>query len=234
MAKYTILMSCGHEDTIDLTGKTSDRDKKIAYFKAYGLCRECYKHKMEADNKLKGLIFNASVLPYIDENDGEILLFVWFSGDTITYKDAIKSLGYRWGAKEAGNDWLMAKRTMCWHKTIGLNQLAKEIKKATAIGAKRVISDKELFTMLNYQIATEKQRQWKEKHKQIELIEKPIVPQILAGHKWNQKIYGKAGNYTVYPDGAKVAISDEQAEEIKLYIAKKEEYQKKVEKIKNA
>ena len=24
MAKYTILMSCGHEDTVDLIGKTSD------------------------------------------------------------------------------------------------------------------------------------------------------------------------------------------------------------------
>ena len=38
--KYTILMSCGHEDVVDLVGKNSDRERKIEYFKSYGLCKE--------------------------------------------------------------------------------------------------------------------------------------------------------------------------------------------------
>ena len=45
--KYTILMSCGHEDVVDLVGKNSDRERKIEYFKSYGLCKECYKKQME-------------------------------------------------------------------------------------------------------------------------------------------------------------------------------------------
>ena len=78
MAKYTVLMSCGHEDTVDLFGKTADRERKIEYYKSSGLCKECYKKKMEKQTELEEFTFNASVLPYINEDDGEILLFVWF------------------------------------------------------------------------------------------------------------------------------------------------------------
>lgn len=58
MAKYTVLMSCEHEDTIELVGKSSERERKIEYFKANGLCKECYKKKMEEESESKGLIFN--------------------------------------------------------------------------------------------------------------------------------------------------------------------------------
>ena len=30
MAKYTVLMSCGHEDTVELFGKSADRERKKA------------------------------------------------------------------------------------------------------------------------------------------------------------------------------------------------------------
>ena len=93
MAKYTILMSCGHEDVVELLGKTADRERKIEYYKNNGLCKECYKKKMVEQAESEGLIFNATVLPYIDEKDGSILLNVWFSGNTKPYKDNIKSLG---------------------------------------------------------------------------------------------------------------------------------------------
>ena len=63
---------------------------------------------------------------------------------------------------------------------------------------------------------------------------KPLVPEVLKGHKWNQKVYGKSGNYSVYPDGVKISITDEQANEIEEYLKQKEEYKKKMEEIKNA
>lgn len=56
----------------------------------------------------------------------------------------------------------------------------------------------------------------------------------ILGCTWNQKIYGKAGNYSIYPNGDKKLITDEQAEEIKNYLTLKEEYRKKVNEIKNA
>ena len=84
--KYEIMMSCGHEDTVELFGKEKERDRKIEYFKIHGLCKECYRKKKEEETQKEGLIFNATVLPYINEKDGSILLSVWFSGDTKPYK----------------------------------------------------------------------------------------------------------------------------------------------------
>ena len=57
MAKYTIMMSCGHEDTIALFGKGSERERKIEYYKNHGLCKGCYKKRMEEKeaNDLQGL-----------------------------------------------------------------------------------------------------------------------------------------------------------------------------------
>ena len=236
MAKYTILMSCGHEDTIELFGKTADRERKIEYFKSSGLCKECYKKQMQQKEEAEGLIFNATVLPYIDDDDGNILLNVWFSGNTKPYKDDIKSLGgYRWSERESADDFFSVnKPPMCWSKIIKLDDINEEVTKATSIGADNVISDSGLFAMVHYQIALEKQKEWREKKDKIAKIEKPSCPPVIKGHKWNQKIYGKSGNYSIYPDGEKVSITDEEAEEIKLYLVAKAEYKKKVEEVKNA
>lgn len=233
MAKYTIMMSCGHEDTVELLGKIKDRQRKIEYFKSNGLCKECYKKKMEEQSEAEGLNFNVSVLPYIDEEDGGILLYVWFSGNTKPYKDEIKSLGgYRWSERGSANDFLSFKKIpMCWNKIIKLESFQDEVTKAKSIGADNTISESGLFATVYCQIALDRQKKWKEKKDKIAALEKPIVPNVLKGHKWNQKIYGKSGNYSIYPDGEKTVITDEQAEEIKNYLVAKEEYRKKVEEI---
>ena len=76
-----------------------------------------------------------------------------------------------------------------------------------------------------------KQKKWQETQNKIEAIEKPDAPIILVGHRWNHVVYGKPGNFSVYLDGKKVSISDQEAEEIKYYLAKNEEYKKKVEEL---
>lgn len=234
--KYTIMMSCGHEDTVELFGKESERDRKIEYFKNFGICKECYKKKKEAEIESEGLVFNATVLHYIDNKDGSILLSVWFSGNTKPYKDEIKSLGgYVWSEREAANDWYNIKRPpMCWNKIIKLTDLQEEINKAVSIGAEHTISDKGLFAEIHYQVALKAQKQWQDKQDQINQIQKPTVPEKLKECRWNQKVYGKSGNYSIYPNGDKVLLTDEEAEEIKNYLILKEEYKNKVEEIKNA
>lgn len=235
MAKYTITMSCGHEDTIELFGKEIDRQRKLGYFKESGLCKECYKKQMYEKAKAEGLIFNASVLPYIDNEDGSLLLSVWFSGDTKPHKDEIKAIGgYRWIDRESAEDWYSLGVPMCWNKVIHIENLETEIQNALSIGAKSVVSDSGLFAAVNYQIAINQQKEWEKQKEKIALIQKPTTPDVLKGHKWNQKIYGKSGNYSIYPDGNKVTITDEQAKEIKEYLAAKKEYKKKVEEITNA
>lgn len=41
MGKYYITYSCGHDSQIELFGKESERQKKIAYLEQYGDCPEC-------------------------------------------------------------------------------------------------------------------------------------------------------------------------------------------------
>lgn len=234
--KYTITMSCGHEDTVDLVGKGSDRERKIEYFKSFGLCKECYRKKMEEDALNTPLSFNATVLPYINEENGNILLNVWFDGNTKPYKDAIKSLGgYRWSERNSADDAFSFKKSpMCWNKIIAVECLDSEIEKAKSIGAECVTNEKGLFAMTHYQIALNKHKEWIERHSKIAEIVAPDIPDILKDRKWNGRIYGREGNYSIYPDGEKVTISDEDAETIREYLAQMEEYNRKIKEIENA
>lgn len=46
--KYTIRFgACGHEATISMIGKVSERERKIAYLEECGLCPECYRAMMK-------------------------------------------------------------------------------------------------------------------------------------------------------------------------------------------
>ena len=83
MAKYTVLMSCGHEEEVVLTGNSSDRERKIAYFEKSGLCKECYKKEMQKKAEEEGFLFHASVLPCIDTKDGSLLGTLLFPADNV-------------------------------------------------------------------------------------------------------------------------------------------------------
>lgn len=48
MAKYDVTYSCGHTATVELYGKHSDRDNKIAWMEREGICPECYKRQQQA------------------------------------------------------------------------------------------------------------------------------------------------------------------------------------------
>lgn len=230
--KYTITMSCGHEERIELFGSTKVRDRKIDYFESEGLCKECYKKKLQEEAEKEGFNFNASVLPYINNEDGSILLSVWFSGNTKPYKEEIKSLGgYKWSERESSSDWYTISVPMCWNKTIKLDELKNEIVKAASIGANSIISEETLFETIHYQIALEQQKKWNENKDMIDSIEKPVIPEIIKGYTWNQKIYGKSGKYTIYPNGNKVSITDEQKNEIENYLKLKKEYKNKIDSI---
>lgn len=237
MAKYTVRMSCGHEQEVELFVKYSERRKKIDFFENSGLCKECYKEMLRKKQESETLSFHVSVSTDIDEEDGSILFNVWFEGNTKPYKDAIKSIGgYRWRDRQSAADFLSEKMSpLCWTKTIKHSELEKEVAMASKIGAdtKKLLDDSDFFETSNYQIAVKKQKKWKEKKDKIESIEKPEVPNILVGHRWNYNIYGRKGNYSIYLDGEKISISDQKAEEIKYYILKNDEYKKRVEEIKN-
>lgn len=118
--KYTLVFGCGHEDTVTLFGKMDERDRKLEYFKAHGLCKECYKKMCREKEEEEGLIFNIKSLP----NDKGVNFKVWYSGNTFPYKDEIKACGYWWNKGEG------------WEKEIQQSELQAESEEAIKLGAK--------------------------------------------------------------------------------------------------
>jgi hypothetical protein len=51
--KYNVKFSCGHKETVQLFGKTSDRERRIKYFEEQGLCSECYKEQKKIDAEIE-------------------------------------------------------------------------------------------------------------------------------------------------------------------------------------
>lgn len=64
--KYDVKFSCGHTETIELFGKTKDREDRIKYFEERGVCSECYRERCKAENaKAAAAIVREYSLPEI-------------------------------------------------------------------------------------------------------------------------------------------------------------------------
>ena len=47
--KYEVTFSCGHTHTVELFGKTSDRERQIKYYETNGVCPDSYKAQKTAE-----------------------------------------------------------------------------------------------------------------------------------------------------------------------------------------
>ena len=228
--KYTVKMSCGLEEVVDLFGPGKERERRIQYYETQGLCKECYlKQKREAE-KAAGLQFCYFYTSEIDKETGSPLAVVWFFGDTMPHKDQIKELGYRWSDITSFVGHFCDCR-MAWSLFVDEDLLNTKIDQAKSIGA-TIIDPKALgpdacaISEWNYRMALKEQIHWKEIAEKKAAIPKPQIPEILKGHYWNKKIYGKSGNRSIYLDGEKVEISDEQVSGIEVYLKDRDEYNK--------
>lgn len=235
--KYTVTYSCGHTGTVQLYGKTEERERKIKYYEEYGLCPECYKKQKQEENEKMGLVL-CSTIEYELSRKGEIQVRLSFRGDTKLHKNEIKALGYRWTVLDDTQILSTARPEMGWAKIVPYECMKEEKEKALSIGAREAtMEEKEKLVqknrfegMLAAQILFKKehgkelQKQQEQEEKLTDLLKEE--PDFIKGRRWNQKIYGKAGNYSIYPDGEKINISDEQAEALKNYLKKLKECRK--------
>ena len=234
MAKYNITYSCGHEGTVQLFGKSEERERKIKYYEEFGLCAECYKKQKQEENTKLGLLIGGSVADTLSDK-GEIQIRLFFAGDTLPYKEEIKALGYRWTAVDASQMAYMRKPDMGWVKVVPYEHLEEEKEKAFAIGAKEAeISDRELENQKErYQEMLSEQKLFRKHNKKKLEAQKqladllPEKPECIRDGHWNEKVYGKAGRYSIYLDGNKVNISDEEAVGLEEYLGNMEKYRKK-------
>lgn len=216
--KYTITYACGHTGVIDVTGKASDREWKLKNHECR-LCQDCYKKKIEEEAKRKGFLFKASVSVNVDESDGSICYKVFFDGDTVPHKGEIKELGYRWNGTN-------------WYKIIKATNLDDEARKAESLGAITFLQDESLKSTDYLDLAVKARENWFKLQEELKKIKEPEAPSVIAGHKWNEKFYGKPGNYRIYPDGNEVKITDEQRAELEEYILQMENYYRRVDNLK--
>ena len=234
MAKYNITYSCGHEGTVQLFGKSEERERKIKYYEEFGLCTECYKKQKQEENAKLGFLIGGSVADTLSEK-GEIQICLSFVGDTLPHKEEIKALGYRWTAVDASQMAYMRKPDMGWVKVVPYEHLEEEKEKAFAIGAKEAeISDRELENQKErYQEMLSEQKLFRKHNKKKLEAQKqladllPEKPECIRDGHWNEKVYGKAGRYSIYLDGNKVNISDEEAVGLEEYLGNMEKYRKK-------
>lgn len=229
-------MRCGHEVTVCLFGPEKERRDKIKYFEDCGLCKECYKKKLEEDKKALGLCFNVFIVEMVDYKNGEPLINVYFYGDTMPNKDAIKSLGYKWSEKEGrGYNYdgsLKNSKEKCWNKIIPISSLQEEIEKAASIGAKVPSSIDDIKTRVYY-YNYDKMVRWEERKEEINNLKCPDKPSILEKGEWNGNIYGKIGNGAIYINDERIPVTEEQIEELKQYKRDLKEYEDKFNKIKS-
>ena len=229
MAKYNITYSCGHEGTVQLFGKSEERERKIKYYEEFGLCTECYKKQKQEENAKLGFLIGGSVADTLS-GKGEIQICL-----SLPHKEEIKALGYRWTAVDASQMAYMRKPDMGWVKVVPYEHLEEEKEKAFAIGAKEAeISDRELANQKErYQEMLSEQKLFRKRNKKKLEAQKqladllPEKPECIRDGHWNEKVYGKAGRYSIYLDGNKVNISDEEAVGLEAYLGNMEKYRKK-------
>lgn len=235
--KYSITMGCGHKDLVELYGRSKDRDARKEYLETFGICRECYKKKMQEENERSGMHLYIEATGDIDEENGDILLYLYIDGNTKPHKEKLKELGFRWGARSSSMDCLSERRTaMCWHVIIDSADLKKTVEDvdASGIGVELATSKMSLIQSMAFHIAVEKRSNWTEIQKKIAEIDRPKKPSMLEKKRWNRKIYGKSGRFSVYLDGDRHDISDETASELERYAGMLEKYEAMVNDIKKA
>lgn len=50
--KYNVRFSCGHDEVVELFGKVADRERKMDYYKNYGVCSACYREQKAIENSI--------------------------------------------------------------------------------------------------------------------------------------------------------------------------------------
>lgn len=189
----------------------------------YTQCPTCWGKEQRKKEQETPLTLEISINPY--NTDKPIILI--FTGNTMPAKDSIKTIGYFWGEEPiTGVLGILSTRrpSKRWHKWVKFDYLEDELQKAENIGAK--ITNK----ITNEDIAMYHiiKKENEEKQEKIAQVEKPVCPEILMGIKWNRKIYGKKGNYSLYNDGKQIKLTDDQVIEINTYLQAKKEYDDKI------
>ena len=140
-----------------------------------------------------------------------------FEGDTISCKEQIKAAGYQYDYAPAPG-WLSAlqREYRAWWTAIKIEDIDDTISKARAIGATTINNEINAIDIAAYYKLRD-DRMAELNKEMAELGPRPAWPDCMPKGRWNCKIYGRAGNYSVYVDGNKIELTDDKAAEIETW-----------------
>lgn len=109
-----------------LSGKDSERHKKIEYYQQRGLCSDCYKKSIGYTEP--ELLWHSKKVPGSEEIE------IWVSGKSYPIKDKLKKMGYRWSCLDSCPD-TDGESTKYWHKTVTPEEYPDAVEGMKALGA---------------------------------------------------------------------------------------------------
>lgn len=170
-----------------------------------------------------------------NESTGDIIMQVWFEGNTYEHKDAIKALGgWRYGCLDlmTWENALVPKDA--WYKKVKLSDLQDVLTEAETVEGAHFDPETGINEAAMY-AAKNEQRRWQaeeaeeaernaERAQRIARVERPAIPSLVVGRYWNHRIYGRQGHQSIYLDRQRVDLTDVEAAELETYLKKYAEY----------
>ncbi len=241
MAKYGVTYSCGHEGSLELYGPHKERAQKIEWYENTAVCPACYKERMRAEEAAKPITMEIKTNGLDKDAQGNLLCEIILTGGTITRKDEIKALGYRWMEVRGGvMDFFATNSRKAWVKHIPLLELEQHrpdlVEEAQKLGAEIKIK----INALDIEMARRAVAADKEIADKIAAIPKPEKPAChpLAQHpggRWNEKYYGNdRTGYRYYMDNQEYRLTAGEYDELVAYRKALADWQEQVGRIKAA
>lgn len=222
---YCTCKKCGAEfEKVATKHNRREADSWEEWAKNYfDLCPDCERQAKKEREKAKGLIVEFRLDSNTAMLQGEFSCVAVVTNCGYEYKEQLKALGYRWVSNvprrhpgELGNALYDGQK--CWAKRVGRDGTTAAYNEIVALGAKCVVPsdyEKQQYADLLSEGAEKAAiRRERDAAALVLLGPKPEYPQdvaaIFAGGRWNGKIYGRPGNWSVYIDGEKRAMTNAQ------------------------
>lgn len=188
----------------------------------FKLCPDCERQARREREKANGLIVKFC-LDYDAAIKGKFACVAVVTNCGYDYKEQLKDLGYIWVNNRPGHNPgdlgnVLYDGQRCWAKRVARDGITAACNEIVAIGGTCVVppdDEKQLYAEL---LADGKKEAEIRRERYAAALEqlgpKPEYPQdvaaIFAGGRWNGKIYGRPGNWSVYIDGEKREITNAQ------------------------
>ena len=240
MARATAVCACkkcGNTFTKTAT-KTNRRDADaweewaVANF---DLCPTCYKVQKREESNALGLMAESRLDDTAALLNGVAEVVIVITNGSYDRKDELKAAGYRWtedfpASRKSGPAGLLldimgGPEAKMWAKRMPLADLPAAVEEIQAMGGKIKLPTKEeqagYADTLRYgqKKAAEKSAAEAEAEAKVAAAMEALGPcpeypddvaAILAGGRWNGKVYGRKGNWSIYIGGDKQPLTDDQ------------------------